>query len=105
MCHKEHCYLQPFCYFTQKRWQNIVHEYDEVRACILSWDFTDYVRGDFDKFGFSLITISNWSISALVIQSGAQRSRRIRSLMPATEDTDPSTALLRRFAQDDRYQD
>ena len=58
-CEKYHCYLPPFCHFTPEEWQNIGHEYDEVRDCMLGWDITDYGLNDFDKFGFSLITIRN----------------------------------------------
>ena len=61
MCKKHHCYLPPFCHFTPAEWQNIGHEYDEVRDCCLGWDITDYGMGDFDKMGFSLITIRNGS--------------------------------------------
>ena len=59
MCQKYSCYLPPFCSFTPEQWQQIGHEYDEVRDCMLGWDITDYGMGDFDKFGFSLITIRN----------------------------------------------
>lgn len=59
MCRKYCCYLPPFCHFTPEQWQSIGHEYDEVRECMLGWDITDYGMGDFDKFGFSLITIRN----------------------------------------------
>ena len=41
MCEKHHCYLPPFCHFTPEQWQNIGHEYDEVRDCMLGWDITD----------------------------------------------------------------
>ena len=30
-----------------------------MRDCMLGWDITDYGKGEFDKFGFSLITIRN----------------------------------------------
>ena len=59
MCQKHCCYLPPFCNFTPAQWQEIGHEYDEVRDCMLGWDITDYGLGNFDKFGFSLITIRN----------------------------------------------
>ncbi len=59
MCEKYSCYLPPFCHFTPEQWQSIGHEYDEVRDCMLGWDITDYGLGDFDKVGFSLITIRN----------------------------------------------
>ena len=49
--------LPPFCGFTPEDWQSLGHEYDEVRDCALGWDITDYGQGDFDRIGFSLITI------------------------------------------------
>ncbi len=59
MCAEYKCYLPPFCGFTPEQWKHIGHEYDEVRDCMLGWDITDYGLGDFDKVGFSLITIRN----------------------------------------------
>ena len=51
--------LPPFCGFTPEQWQTLGHEYDEVRECMLGWDITDYGLGDFDRVGFSLITLRN----------------------------------------------
>ncbi len=51
--------LPPFCHFTPSDWLNKGHEYDEVRDNMLGWDITDYGQGDFDKVGFSLITLRN----------------------------------------------
>ena len=59
MCKEYRFALPPFCHFTPEEWQHIGHEYDEVRDCMLGWDITDYGTGDFDKYGFSLITIRN----------------------------------------------
>ena len=59
MCEKYHCYLPPFCHITPEQWRSKGHEYDEVRDCMLGWDITDFGSGDFDKLGFSLITIRN----------------------------------------------
>ena len=59
MCEKHCCYLPPFCHMTPGDWENAGHEYDEIRDCMLGWDITDYGMGDFDKVGFSLITIRN----------------------------------------------
>ncbi len=53
--------LPPFCAFTPEAWAGLGHEYDEVRDCGLGWDITDYGRGDFAHFGFSLITLRNGS--------------------------------------------
>ncbi len=58
-CRRYCCYLPPFCHFTPTQWQTIGHEYDEVRDCMLGWDITDFGLGDFDNWGFSLITIRN----------------------------------------------
>ena len=59
MCAAHHCYLPPFCHFTPEQWQKLGHEYDEIRDCMLGWDITDFGMGDFDRLGFSLITIRN----------------------------------------------
>ena len=53
--------LPPFCGFTPAQWQDLGHEYDEIRDCMLGWDITDFGLGDFDRIGFSLITIRNGS--------------------------------------------
>ena len=58
-CRRERCYLPPFCSFTPEEWREKGHEYDEVRDCALGWDITDYGLGDFQRVGFSLITIRN----------------------------------------------
>ena len=51
--------LPPFCHFTPEEWQDKGHEYDEIRDNMLGWDITDYGCGDFDRMGFSLITLRN----------------------------------------------
>lgn len=59
MCKKYCCFLPSFCNFTPGEWENLGHEWDEVRECMLGWDITDYGLGKFDEIGFSLITIRN----------------------------------------------
>ena len=59
MCAQYRFALPPFCHFTPEEWKDKGREYDEVRECMLGWDITDYGKGDFDHFGFSLITIRN----------------------------------------------
>ena len=54
--------LPPFCNFTPEEWKEKGHDYDEVRDNMLGWDITDYGLGDFDKVGFSLITIRNGNL-------------------------------------------
>ncbi len=51
--------LPPFCHFTPEEWQEKGHDYDEIRDNMLGWDITDYGMGNFEKMGFSLITIRN----------------------------------------------
>ncbi len=55
--------LPPFCHFTPKDWQDKGHEYDEIRDNMLGWDITDYGMGDFEKMGFSLITLRNGNMN------------------------------------------
>ncbi len=54
--------LPPFCSFTPAEWQDKGAEYDEIRDNMLGWDITDYGLGDFDKVGFSLITLRNGNL-------------------------------------------
>lgn len=54
--------LPPFCDFLPDEWPNKGHEYDEIRDNMLGWDITDYGLGDFNKTGFSLITIRNGNL-------------------------------------------
>lgn len=54
--------LPPFCHFTPAQWKDKGHEYDEVRDNMLGWDITDYGLGDFEKVGFSLITLRNGNL-------------------------------------------
>ena len=42
-----------------EEWREKGHEYDEIRENMLGWDITDYGLGNFDRVGFSLITIRN----------------------------------------------
>ena len=51
--------LPPFCRFTPEQWREKGHDYDEIRDNMLGWDITDYGMGDFDRVGFSLITLRN----------------------------------------------
>ena len=51
--------VPPFCNFTPEEWKTKGHEYDEIRDNMLGWDITDYGLGDFDRVGFSLITLRN----------------------------------------------
>lgn len=59
MCEKYSCFLPPFCHMSPEAWRGAGHEWDEVRDCMLGWDITDFGLGDFDRKGFSLITIRN----------------------------------------------
>ena len=51
--------LPPFCAYTPETWKTLGPEADMIRDCGLGWDITDYGRGEFDRFGFSLITLRN----------------------------------------------
>ncbi len=54
--------LPPFCRFTPEEWRKKGHEYDEIRDNMLGWDITDFGLGDFDRTGFSLITLRNGNV-------------------------------------------
>ena len=59
MVNRLNYYLPPFCQFTPEEWKTKGHEYDEIRDNMLGWDITDFGQGDFQKTGFSLVTIRN----------------------------------------------
>lgn len=59
--------LPPFCTFTPESWKELAglpewEEYSEIRDNLLGWDVTDYGLGDFDKVGFTLITLRNGNV-------------------------------------------
>jgi len=62
MAEKYRFSLPPFCNFTPQEWQQKGHECDEIRDNMLGWDITDYGLGNFEKFGFSLITLRNGNL-------------------------------------------
>ena len=62
MCRKCGFALPPFCHFTPEEWKTKGHDYDEIRDNMLGWDITDYGQNDFDRIGFSLITIRNGNL-------------------------------------------
>jgi D-lyxose ketol-isomerase len=55
--------LPPFCSFTPEEWKEKGHDYDEIRDNMLGWDITDFGMNDFDKVGFSLITLRNGNVN------------------------------------------
>lgn len=60
---EEHCFKLPaFCKWTPQDWQSKNNEYDEIRDNMLGWDITDFGLGDFDRKGFSLITLRNGNL-------------------------------------------
>ena len=63
MAKEYHFSLPPFCDFTPEEWQNKGHAYDEIRDNMLGWDITDYGLDNFDKVGFSLITLRNGNLN------------------------------------------
>ena len=55
--------LPPFCHYTPEDWQTKGHDHVEIRDNMLGWDITDYGLGDFNKVGFSLITLRNGNLA------------------------------------------
>jgi hypothetical protein len=54
--------LPPFCRWTPEQWREKGADYDEIRDNMLGWDITDYGTGDFEKVGFTLITLRNGNV-------------------------------------------
>ena len=51
--------LPPFCTWSAQDWKEKGPEYQEIKDNMLGWDVTDYGQGNFDKIGFTLITLRN----------------------------------------------
>ena len=51
--------LPPFASWSPDRWRAAGSEADEIRACGLGWDLTDFGSGQFDQVGLILFTIRN----------------------------------------------
>ena len=79
--------LPPFCHFTPEEWANMGHEYDEIRHNMLGWDITDYGLGDFEKVGFSLITLRNhWhKMEDIINRGGGTLLIRVYNSLPDEE--------------------
>ena len=58
MCEKHCCYLPPFCHFTPQQWQDIVHEYDEVRDICSLVMSSAYNLADFEEEVIQLIAVN-----------------------------------------------
>ncbi len=51
--------LPPYAYWTPDQWQQAGEECDEIRACMLGWDVTDFGSNDFEHIGRTLFTLRN----------------------------------------------
>lgn len=51
--------LPPFAQWAPSDWQNRGHAFDEIRQAGLGWDVTDFGKGDFQRWGLTLLTIRN----------------------------------------------
>ena len=54
-------HLPPFAAWTPADWAQQGGEADEVRACGLGWDVTDFSSGDFGACGLVIFTLRNGS--------------------------------------------
>lgn len=57
--HSHKIKLPPFAYWTREVWAGKGAECDEIRACKLGWDITDFGLGDFDNVGLVVFTVRN----------------------------------------------
>ncbi len=57
-------HLPPFAFWTPDEWRAKGPECDEIRACKLGWDVTDFASGDFARIGLTAFTIRNGGAAA-----------------------------------------
>ena len=51
--------LPPWAFWGPKEWDSCKEEVDEIKACMLGWDITDFGSNDFYKRGLFLFTLRN----------------------------------------------
>lgn len=51
--------LPPFAFWSAQQWRDVGEEADEIRACRLGWDITDFGSGQFPGIGLTLFTLRN----------------------------------------------
>ncbi|MFB3905011.1 MAG: D-lyxose/D-mannose family sugar isomerase [Acidobacteriota bacterium] len=59
LLHRSNMSLPPFAYWSTEDWKRKGPECDEIRACRLGWDVTDFGLGRFDKAGLVIFTVRN----------------------------------------------
>jgi D-lyxose ketol-isomerase len=59
LLHSHHFRLPPFAYWTPEEWTKKGAECDEIRACKLGWDITDFGSSEFDNVGLVVFTVRN----------------------------------------------
>ncbi len=59
LCQTYSVALPPFAQVEPHAWLEKGREYEEIRACMLGWDITDYGLGRFNDLGLTLITLRN----------------------------------------------
>ena len=57
-------HLPPFAFWTPAEWRRKGEECDEIRACRLGWDVTDFASGDFARVGLTAFTLRNGGAAA-----------------------------------------
>ena len=56
--------LPPFAFWTPEEWRRKGEECDEIRACKLGWDVTDFASGDFARVGLVAFALRNGGAAA-----------------------------------------
>lgn len=59
LLHDHKIRLPPFAYWSPAEWAAKGPECDEIRACKLGWDITDFGSGEFDNVGLVVFTVRN----------------------------------------------
>ncbi len=68
--HRRGFYLPPFAYWSPQEWREMGEEAQEIAACQLGWDITDFGAGDFARRGLFLFTLRNGRPEAWTGQPG-----------------------------------
>ena len=82
-------HLPPFAFWTPEEWRRRGAECDEIRACKLGWDVTDFASGDFARVGLTAFTLRNGAAAVALSPHRLLRKGDDRRRGPAHADALP----------------
>jgi D-lyxose ketol-isomerase len=77
--------LPPFAHWGVEKWRERRGELAPTMARGLGWDVTDFGRGDFNRYGLTLLTLRNGSLAERDAGAGQTYAEKLMSLRAGQE--------------------